>query len=139
MQAWANALAPSASRCCAFQDVDVLRKGVGTSQRAISQSKMPSLAERHQTAPAIETKSHPTEGRIRYTGIPSRWNGTALKITRHAPRLGEHSVAILREAGIPAVDIDALLMSHATIDGEAMIRANTPAPQGPVAPHDALP
>jgi crotonobetainyl-CoA:carnitine CoA-transferase CaiB-like acyl-CoA transferase len=87
----------------------------------------------------FETKSHPTEGRIRYTGIPSRWNGAALKITRHAPRLGEHSVAILREAGIPAVDIDALLMSQATVDGEAMIRADAPEPQGPVAPHDALP
>ncbi|MBO0759280.1 MAG: CoA transferase, partial [Bradyrhizobiaceae bacterium] len=68
----------------------------------------------------FETKLHPTEGRIRYTGIPSRWNGAALKITRHAPRLGEHSVAILREAGIPAVEIDALLMNHATVDGTAL-------------------
>lgn len=87
----------------------------------------------------FETKSHPTEGRIRYTGIPSRWNGTALKITRHAPRLGEHSVAVLREAGIPAVEIDALLMSRATVDSEAMIRADAAAPQGRVAPQGALP
>jgi crotonobetainyl-CoA:carnitine CoA-transferase CaiB-like acyl-CoA transferase len=87
----------------------------------------------------FETKSHPTEGCIRYTGIPSRWNGAALKITRHAPHLGEHSVAILREAGIPTVEIDALLMSHATIDGQATIGADTPLPQGPVAPHGALP
>jgi crotonobetainyl-CoA:carnitine CoA-transferase CaiB-like acyl-CoA transferase len=85
----------------------------------------------------FETISHPTEGRIRYTGIPSRWNGTALKITRHAPRLGEHSVAVLREAGIPAVEIDALLVNHATVDGEAMIRADTP--RDPDAPHGALP
>jgi crotonobetainyl-CoA:carnitine CoA-transferase CaiB-like acyl-CoA transferase len=76
----------------------------------------------------FETKLHPTEGRIRYTGIPGRWNGMPLKITLHAPRLGEHSVAILGEAGIPAADIDALLVSHATIDGETMIRADTPAP-----------
>ena len=72
----------------------------------------------------FQTKAHPTEGRIRYTGIPSRWNGTALKITRHAPRLGEHSLAILKEAGIPADDIDALLSSGATIDGELTAKAD---------------
>ena len=48
----------------------------------------------------FQTRPHPTEGRIRYTGIPSRWNGSRLKITRHAPRLGEHSVAILADAGL---------------------------------------
>jgi crotonobetainyl-CoA:carnitine CoA-transferase CaiB-like acyl-CoA transferase len=76
----------------------------------------------------FESKSHPTEGRIRYIGIPGRWNGTALKISRHAPRLGEHSITILKEAGIPAGDVDALLKSQATIDGEAMTRADAPAP-----------
>jgi crotonobetainyl-CoA:carnitine CoA-transferase CaiB-like acyl-CoA transferase len=91
------------------------------------------------TVAFFETKAHPTEGRIRYTGIPSRWNGATLKITRHAPHLGEHSVAILREAGISAAEIDALLMNQATIDGEARFRADRPAPQGPVAPHGALP
>jgi crotonobetainyl-CoA:carnitine CoA-transferase CaiB-like acyl-CoA transferase len=65
----------------------------------------------------FQTKTHPTEGRIRYTGIPSRWNGTALKINRHAPRVGEHSLAILKEAGIPAEDIAALVASGATVDG----------------------
>ena len=44
-----------------------------------------------------------------------------MKITRHAPRLGEHSVSVLAEAGIVAADIEALLQSGATIDGE---RAN---------------
>jgi crotonobetainyl-CoA:carnitine CoA-transferase CaiB-like acyl-CoA transferase len=66
----------------------------------------------------FQTETHPTEGRVRYTGIPSRWNGTALKITRHAPRLGEHSLAVLKEAGIAAADIATLLNSGATIDGE---------------------
>jgi crotonobetainyl-CoA:carnitine CoA-transferase CaiB-like acyl-CoA transferase len=42
-----------------------------------------------------------------------------LKITRHAPRLGEHSLAVFKEAGIPAAEVDALLKSGATIDGEA--------------------
>jgi crotonobetainyl-CoA:carnitine CoA-transferase CaiB-like acyl-CoA transferase len=76
----------------------------------------------------FESKSHPTEGLIRYIGIPGRWNEAALKITRHAPRLGEHSIAILVEAGIPADDIDALLKIQATIDGEAMTKADASAP-----------
>ena len=38
--------------------------------------------------------------------------------------LGEHSLAILKEAGVcAAADIDALLKSGATIDGEAEARA----------------
>ena len=32
----------------------------------------------------FQTRTHPTEGLIRYNGIPSRWNGAALKISRHA-------------------------------------------------------
>jgi crotonobetainyl-CoA:carnitine CoA-transferase CaiB-like acyl-CoA transferase len=71
----------------------------------------------------FQTKAHPTEGSIRYTGIPSRWNGVALKITRHAPRLGEHSLAVLKEAGIAADDIDALVRSGGTIDGELPAKA----------------
>jgi len=66
----------------------------------------------------FQLQTHPTEGRLRYTGIPSRWNGAALKITRHAPRLGEHSLAVLREAGLAPADIEVLLNSGATIDGE---------------------
>jgi crotonobetainyl-CoA:carnitine CoA-transferase CaiB-like acyl-CoA transferase len=66
----------------------------------------------------FHTRPHPTEGQIRYTGIPSRWNGKALHITRHAPRIGEHSLAVLKEAGIPADEIGALLHSGATVDGE---------------------
>jgi crotonobetainyl-CoA:carnitine CoA-transferase CaiB-like acyl-CoA transferase len=66
----------------------------------------------------FQTLTHPTDGQIRYTGIPSRWNGTALKVTRHAPRLGEHSRAILNEAGISPGDIDGLVQSGATIDAE---------------------
>jgi len=65
----------------------------------------------------FQTLPHPTEGPIRYTGIPSRWNGSRLKIARHAPRLGEHSIAILTEAGLPAAEIAALVQSGATFDG----------------------
>jgi crotonobetainyl-CoA:carnitine CoA-transferase CaiB-like acyl-CoA transferase len=82
----------------------------------------------------FQTRPHPTEGRIRYNGIPSRWNGAALKITRHAPRLGEHSVAVLKEAGIAAEDIAALVRSDATIDGAVTAEADASAPT-PIAPN----
>ena len=85
----------------------------------------------------FQTRPHPTEGRIRYNGIPSRWNGAALKITRHAPRLGEHSLAVLKEAGISTEEIAALLASGATIDGAVMAEADASAPT-PIAPNSAM-
>jgi crotonobetainyl-CoA:carnitine CoA-transferase CaiB-like acyl-CoA transferase len=75
----------------------------------------------------FQTLAHPTEGKVRYTGIPSRWNGTALKVTRHAPRLGEHSLAILKEAGVSADDIDTLLRSGASLDGQTNIESGVAA------------
>jgi crotonobetainyl-CoA:carnitine CoA-transferase CaiB-like acyl-CoA transferase len=80
----------------------------------------------------FQTLTHPTEGRIRYTGIPSRWNGSVLPITRHAPLLGEHSVAVLEEAGIAADEIAAMLQSGATIDGARAAGADV-APPGRIA------
>ena len=73
----------------------------------------------------FETKSHPTEGQIHYTGIPSRWNGSALKISRHAPHLGEHSLSVFRDAGISADEIDTLLAGGTTIDGEVRTKTDT--------------
>jgi crotonobetainyl-CoA:carnitine CoA-transferase CaiB-like acyl-CoA transferase len=61
--------------------------------------------------------NHPTEGPIRLTGIPSRWSDTPPAITRHAPLLGEHSVEVLREAGLDDGEIDALIAEGATVDG----------------------
>ncbi len=85
----------------------------------------------------FQTRPHPTEGRIRYNGIPSRWNGAALKITRHAPRLGEHSLAVLKEAGISTKEIAALLASGATLNGAVMTDADASAPTL-IAPNGAM-
>ena len=86
----------------------------------------------------FQTRTHPTEGQIRYNGIPSRWNGAALKITRHAPRIGEHSVAVLKEAGVPAAEIGALLESGATVDGGPIAEADASALE-PVARKSSMP
>jgi crotonobetainyl-CoA:carnitine CoA-transferase CaiB-like acyl-CoA transferase len=91
------------------------------------------IADPHLAAVGFfHTKMHPTEGQIRYLGIPSRWNGTALQIDRHAPCLGEHSRAILEEAGLAAAEIDALLDGGASMGG-APETGGDAAPSGRIA------
>ena len=60
-----------------------------------------------------QTVDHPTEGTLRLPGIPAAYGKTPGAIRRLPPRLGEHSVEILREAGLGAGDIAALLASGA--------------------------
>ena len=62
---------------------------------------------------------HPHEGRIRQMVPSTRWSEADVSIRRHAPRVGEHSVEVLREAGFDAAQVDAMLASGATIDGRA--------------------
>ncbi len=57
---------------------------------------------------------HPTEGTLRLPGIPAVYGKTPAAIRRLPPRLGEHSVEILREVGIAKDEIDVLLASGAT-------------------------
>ena len=59
---------------------------------------------------------HPSEGRIRLAGISSRWSRAGPGIDRHPPRLGEHSVEVLREAGYSDAEIRALCREGAAVD-----------------------
>jgi len=56
---------------------------------------------------------HPSEGRIRSMAVPSEWSETPPEYRRHAPRQGEHTREILREAGLDDAAIDALIASGA--------------------------
>lgn len=74
------------------------------------------LDDEHLVATGFwQVVEHPTEGRLRMPGIPTTFSETPGSIRRPPPRLGEHSVEVLREAGIDASDIDAMLASGATL------------------------
>ena len=56
---------------------------------------------------------HPTEGKLLSMKVPSEWSETSPEYRRHAPRLGEHTREVLREAGYTDAQIDALAKSGA--------------------------
>ena len=62
----------------------------------------------------ITEEDHPTEGKIKNTGIPIRLSKSPGTLRRHAPTLGEHSVELLSEIGYSDADIEALLANGIT-------------------------
>jgi crotonobetainyl-CoA:carnitine CoA-transferase CaiB-like acyl-CoA transferase len=62
---------------------------------------------------------HPSEGAIRTTGVPSRWSATPPEMQRHAPRFGEHSAELLREAGYSDAEIERMAQEGVTVRAEA--------------------
>ena len=65
----------------------------------------------------FEMKDHPTEGRTRNMRLPNKWSCGTREGWTPAPKLGEQSVEILREAGLSDAEIQALLDAGATTDG----------------------
>jgi crotonobetainyl-CoA:carnitine CoA-transferase CaiB-like acyl-CoA transferase len=61
----------------------------------------------------LKTVEHPSEGRIKVLAVPSEWSESAPEYRRPAPRLGEHTREVLREAGLGNAQIDALIASGA--------------------------
>ncbi len=56
---------------------------------------------------------HPTEGRIRSMAVPSEWSESAPEYRRHAPRLGEHTREVLRQAGLDESTIEQMIAGGA--------------------------
>jgi crotonobetainyl-CoA:carnitine CoA-transferase CaiB-like acyl-CoA transferase len=65
----------------------------------------------------FERIDHPTEGRIWNMKLPNKISGGARRDFRPAPKIGQHSVEILREAGLSDAEIARLIADGATIDG----------------------
>ena len=61
----------------------------------------------------LQAVTHPTEGKIRTLAVPSEWSESKPEYRRHAPRLGEHTREVLREAGFSDEKIATLLESGA--------------------------
>jgi crotonobetainyl-CoA:carnitine CoA-transferase CaiB-like acyl-CoA transferase len=62
----------------------------------------------------FQMMDHPTEGRLRMMATPSGWSKTQPDELRPAPRLGEHSREILREAGYGDAEIESMMKSGVT-------------------------
>lgn len=65
----------------------------------------------------FELKEHPTEGRTRSMRLPNKWSSGTRGDWSAAPKLGQHSVEILREAGYDDAAIEAMVAAGATVDG----------------------
>ena len=65
----------------------------------------------------FELKDHPTEGKTRSMRLPNRWSTDVRREWNPAPKLGQHSVEILREIGYDNAEIDAMVAGGTTVDG----------------------
>ncbi|MNC89554.1 Bile acid-CoA hydrolase [compost metagenome] len=65
----------------------------------------------------FELKDHPTEGRTRVMRSPNKWSTSMRREWNPAPKLGQHSVEILREIGYSDADIDSMITGGVTMDG----------------------
>lgn len=78
------------------------------------------LEDPHMVATGVfPVIDHPTEGRIRSMTPSARWSETKVEPSRLAPRLGEHSVEILQEAGFSTEEIAAMLREGAARAAQA--------------------
>jgi len=65
----------------------------------------------------FETREHPTEGKVRNIRMPNKWSSGVRREWNPAPKLGQDSVAILRELGYARAEIERMVANGATLDG----------------------
>ena len=65
----------------------------------------------------FELREHPTEGRLRSMRLPNKWSSGTRREWSPAPKLGQHSVEILKEAGYDDAAIESMIAGGVTLDG----------------------
>ena len=60
---------------------------------------------------------HPSEGAMQSMAVPTHWSASQPQLRTHAPRFGEHSAEILREAGYSEAEIERMAAEGATVLG----------------------
>ncbi len=58
---------------------------------------------------------HPTEGKLRMSSPPMRFGASPAGIGRLPPRLGEHSLEVLEEAGLERTEIEAMIAAGTAV------------------------
>ncbi|RPI39581.1 MAG: CoA transferase, partial [Betaproteobacteria bacterium] len=74
----------------------------------------------------FQIEEHPTEGKVRSMRLPMHFSATPAMNRRPTPHIGEHTVEVLREAGLSAGEIDELVAQgivRATVPGDAQSAA----------------
>ena len=78
----------------------------------------------------FQVEEHPTEGKIRSMRLPMHFSATPAVNRRPTPHIGEHTVEVLREAGLSAEEVERLLATgvvRATVPGSPSPARSTPA------------
>jgi crotonobetainyl-CoA:carnitine CoA-transferase CaiB-like acyl-CoA transferase len=74
------------------------------------------VSDPHLTASGFfEAEDHPSEGRVRAMRTPTDWSDSRPEAQRPAPRLGQHSGEVLREAGYSDTEIAELARRGVTL------------------------
>ena len=77
----------------------------------------------------FQVEEHPTEGKIRSMRLPMHFSRSPALNHRPTPHIGEHTIEVLREAGLSGQEIERLLgagVVRATIPGEEQTPAANP-------------
>ena len=68
---------------------------------------------------------HPSEGWIRQPAVPWTFTASPPELRRTAPRVGEHTVEVLAEAGVDTAEIDRLLATGGAVQDSWVRRQTT--------------
>lgn len=74
--------------------------------------------EHLRTVGMFQSQVHPTEGPYRAVRSPITFGASCFEVRHHAPRLGQNTREILREAGVTEAEVNALIGSGAALQAQ---------------------